>query len=125
MSISNGAEHYFLPLPDQLQIDEGVIRSVLYDHTGGNMNQARLKSLLARSIDPSSVESHGRYTNPRTWGVYHVKCLPEGKRFHFGNHPIRQKELIRQYGEAPLVGLYKARIDAKEAAYILNGRDTH
>jgi hypothetical protein len=88
---------------------------------GDDMNQARLKSLLAKSIDPSSVEPDGRYTNPRTWGVYQVKCLPEGKRFHFGNHPIRQQELIRQYGKAQFVGLYKAQIDAKETAYLLNG----
>lgn len=72
-----------------------------------------------KTIDPSSVKSDGRYTTPRTWGVYKV---PEGRRFRFGNHPVRQQELIRQFGEAQLVGnLYKERIDAKEAAYILNG----
>lgn len=85
------------------------------------MSQAYLKSLLAKSINPSSVKSDGRYTRPRTWGVYQVKCLPEGNRFHFGNHPVRGKELIRQYGEAQRVGLYEVRIDAKEAAYLLNG----
>lgn len=75
-----------------------------------------------KSIDPSSVISDGRYTNPRTWGVYQVDVPLEGTRFRFGNHPVRQQELIRQYGEARLVGkLYKARIDAKEAAYRLNG----
>jgi hypothetical protein len=86
------------------------------------MSQAR------KSIDPSSVKSDGRYTSPRTWGVYQVECLPEGKRFRFGNHPVRQQELIRQYGEAQRVGrLYEARIDAKEAAYRLNGgrRNAH
>lgn len=85
------------------------------------MSQARLKSLLAKSIDPSSVKSDGRYTSPKTWGVYQVKRLPKGKRFRFGNHPVRQQELIRQYGGVQLVELYKARIDAKEAAYLLNG----
>ena len=73
----------------------------------------------------SSVEPNGRYTNPRTWGVYQVVRLIKGNRgkeFHFGNHPARQQELVRQYdGEAPLVSLYAARIDAKEVAYLLNG----
>jgi len=81
------------------------------------MSQAR------KSIDPSSVRSDGRYTIPRTWGVYQVERLLEGKRFRFGNHPVRQQELIRQYGEAKLVGgLYEARIDAEEAANLLNER---
>ena len=80
------------------------------------MSQAR------KSVDPSSVKSNGRYTSPRTWGVYKVERLLESKRFRFGNHPVRQQELIRQYGEVQLVGgLYEARIDAKEAAYLLNG----
>jgi hypothetical protein len=82
----------------------------------GNVSQTR------KSIDPLPVKSDGRYTSPRTWGVYKVERLLEGKRFHFGNHPIRQQELIRQYGEAQLVGgLYEERINAKEAAFLLNG----
>jgi hypothetical protein len=82
------------------------------------------KSLIAKSIEPSSVRPDGRYTNPRTWGVYQVVRIIEGNRgkeFHFGNHPVRQQELIRQYGDAQLVRLYEARIDAKEVAYLLNG----
>jgi hypothetical protein len=62
------------------------------------------------------------FTSPKTWGVYEVECLLEGKRFRFGNHPVRQRELSRQYGEARPVGkLYEVRIHAKEAADLLNG----
>jgi len=89
------------------------------------MSSAHLKSLLAKSVDPSSVKLDGQYTNPKTWGVYEVERLLDGKRgkgFHFGNHPIRQQELIRQFGEAKLVALYEARIDAEEVAYLMNGR---
>jgi len=89
------------------------------------MSEAHLKSLLAKSIDLSSLKPDGQYTNPKTWGVYEVERLLDGKRgkgFHFGNHPIRQQELIRQFGEAQLVALYGARIDAEEVAYLLNGR---
>jgi len=86
--------------------------------------QVRLKSLLAKSIELSSIRPDGRYTNPRTWGVYQVERLLDGNRvkdFHFGNHPVRQQELIRQYGEAQLVYLYEARIDAEAVADLLNG----
>lgn len=85
------------------------------------MSQADLKSLLEKCINPSSVKLDGRYTSPKTWGVYIVERLLDGKRgkfFHFGNHPVRQQELIRQFGKAQLVGLYSARINAKEAAYL-------
>ncbi len=51
-----------------------------------------------------------------------MASLNKGQRFRFGNHPIRQKELIREYGsKVQLVGeLYLKRNDAKEAASILN-----
>jgi hypothetical protein len=72
-------------------------------------------------LNPSSVKSDGRYTSPRTWGVYEVRRLLKDKRFRFGNHPVRQRELIHEYGVTDLVGwLYKARKDAKEAADHLN-----
>lgn len=88
------------------------------------MSEARLKSLLGKSIDPSLVKPDGLYTNPKTWGVYQVERLLDGKRgkgFHFGNHPIRQQELIRQFGEAQTIGIFEARIDAEEVAYLMNG----
>lgn len=89
------------------------------------LSEAHLKSLLAKSINASSVNPDGNYTNPRTWGVYQVERLLDGKRgkgFHFGNHPIRQQELIRQFGEAQVIALYGKRIDAEEVAYLMNGR---
>ena len=88
------------------------------------MSEARLKSLLAKCIDPSSVNPDGQYTNPKTWGVYQVERLLDGKRgkgFHFGNHPIRQQELTRQFGEAQTIGIFETRIDAEEVAYLMNG----
>ena len=52
------------------------------------------KSLLAKSIEPSSVEPNGRYTNPRTWGVYSkasmarnftLATIPCGNKNSFGS----------------------------------------
>lgn len=88
------------------------------------MSEARLKSLLAKSINPSALKPDGQYTSPKTWGVYEVERLLDGNRgkgFHFGNHPIRQQELIRQFGEAQAIALFEKRIDAEEVAYLLNG----
>lgn len=88
------------------------------------MNKMRLKTLLEKSIEPSAVKLEGKYTNPKTWGVYQVLRLVDGRGcngFHIGNHPVRQQELIRQHGEAQLISLHDLRGDAKEVAYILNG----
>jgi hypothetical protein len=88
------------------------------------MSEARLKSLLAKSLDPATLKPDGNYTSPRSWGVYEVERLLDGKRgkaFHFGNHPVRQHELVRQYGDAQMVALYDRRIDAEEVAFLLNG----
>lgn len=89
------------------------------------MHQARTKELLGKAIEQSAVKPDGPYTGPKTWGVYEVERLREGKRgkgFHFGNHPVRHTELVRQFGEAQLVALFEARIDAEELAYLLNGK---
>ncbi len=88
------------------------------------MSEARLKSLLAKSVDPSTLKPDGNYTSPRSWGVYEVERLLDGKRgkaFHFGNHPVRQHELVRQFGEAQMVAVFDRRIDAEEVAFLLNG----
>jgi hypothetical protein len=91
---------------------------------GDSPCQVRLKLLLAKSIEPLSVRPAGRYTDPRTWGVYQVERLLDGERvkpFHFGNHPVRQQELIRQYGDAQLLYLYDTPNDAEAVADLLNG----
>lgn len=70
-------------------------------------------------IDPHNPN----YTIPRTWGVYHL--LGDGgkintKVFRFGNHPIRLKELEREFGTCKTVALYSERSLAKERADLEN-----
>jgi len=92
------------------------------------MNQVRTKQLLASAVEPSSVEPDGSYTNPKTWGVYQVEQFRAGKRghgFHMGNHPVRHQELVREFGEAKLVALFEARVDAEELKYLLNSGRGH
>jgi hypothetical protein len=73
------------------------------------------------SISARSVRPHGIYTTPRTYGVYEVPGSDaSGRSFRFGNHPIRQRELVRDYGRATLVELFTERALAVELARLLN-----
>ena len=84
------------------------------------MNDARKKELMALSIGPSAVSVEGNYTNPRTYGVYRIHRTVRGSRqFRFGNHPVRELELIRD-GNVSLVALFTDRSHAKELTFLLN-----
>jgi hypothetical protein len=83
----------------------------------------RTQALLAKAVDPATLPTDGRYTTPRTWGVYQVARFSRGKRtqFHYiGNHPVRHMELVREYGSADLVALFTDRAEAEELQYRLN-----
>ena len=79
------------------------------------MTATRIQELEARAVPPQSIQIRGRYTNPRTWGVY--RC---GSTFHKGNHPIRQKELDRKFGAAELHLLFGTDAEANELKQLLN-----
>ena len=86
------------------------------------MNNSRLKELQARAVSPTTLKVEGNYTAPRTWGVYKVEAFKNGQRgadYHLGNHPVRQRELEREYGVAELVLLFTSRTDAEELKYLL------
>lgn len=71
----------------------------------------------ARAVPPQSLQFRGRYTSPRTWGVY--RC---GSAFHSGNHPVRQKELGREFRAVELLLLFSTKTEANEVKRLLNGR---
>ena len=83
------------------------------------MTNPQTSELLAKSIEPSSVVVTGQYTNPRTWGVYEVPAKST-TRFRFGNHPVRQQELVREFGTAKLIGLFESRSIARQLSALLN-----
>lgn len=56
----------------------------------------------------------GNYTEPGTWGVYRVAHGRGSPTYHLGNHPVRQRELEREFGNAELVELYLDRQSALE-----------
>ncbi len=80
------------------------------------------EALLARAVEPHTLRADGRYTVPRSFGVYEIPRPAAGvARFHFGNHPVRQRELAREHGDGMLVALYQERDDAEHLCRVLNG----
>jgi hypothetical protein len=86
------------------------------------MTAQRIAQLLDKSVDPSTVTVVGNFTKPRTWGVYKVPLGgQEQAYFHYmGNHPVREAELRRMFGEVYLVVLFTERGDARELQLLLN-----
>ena len=82
------------------------------------MDASRIKELFSETIKLDSVQIVGRYTEPRTYGVYDVKG--SGVRYRYGNHPIRMEELTRECGNVSLVALFVERGDAHELTLLLN-----
>ena len=79
--------------------------------------------LLFKSISENSVlidSNNKNYTNPRTFGVFEVTATNNSKRFRFGNHPVRENELIREFGSVKKHGLFLHREDAKALSDYLN-----
>ena len=87
------------------------------------MNNSRISALIALSISPSQVRPDGTLTRPRSFGVYRLTgAAHQGRLYRFGNHPIRQHELVNQYGSATLESLFFERKLAEELASLLNHR---
>jgi hypothetical protein len=85
------------------------------------MIASRESELRALAISESSVRPDGTLTTPLSFGVYRVSRNARGTRpFRFGNHPIRQLELIREFGAAQLEALFSKRVLASELANLLN-----
>ena len=59
-------------------------------------------------------------TIPRTYGVWDIGSGSSGRRYRYGNNPVRGTELARDYGRAKLVALYRTRAAAKLQADSLN-----
>ncbi|OTG81639.1 hypothetical protein [Acinetobacter sp. ANC 4648] len=81
-----------------------------------------IKILINKSIGFDQVKADGMYTLPKTYGVYQLPLsITNTKRYRFGNHPIRLKELIAEFGscEHYQVSLFLDREDAKNLARLM------
>jgi hypothetical protein len=85
------------------------------------MSGNRLNELLSQAVTSTSIQVVGIYTNPRTFGVYKLNGSSAiGRKYRFGNHPVRETELTREYGFAKVVALFMEREQARELASLLN-----
>ncbi len=78
---------------------------------------------LSKSISEDSIRidtENKNYTVPSSFGVYEVPSTTNGKRYRFGNHPVRENELIREFENVKRIGLFFNREDAKNLADLLN-----
>lgn len=81
------------------------------------------EQLLSKSVTEKSVRidvEHKNHTIPRSFGVYEILLATNAKRYRFGNYPVRENELIREFGNIKRVGLFLDRKDAKVLADFLN-----
>lgn len=79
--------------------------------------------LLSKAISENDLRidiKNKNYTIPRSYGVYEISLTSNAERFRFGNHPIREFELIREFKNIKRIGLFLDREDAKLLAHYLN-----
>jgi hypothetical protein len=79
--------------------------------------------LLSKSIAEKTIQidpNNKNYTSPRTYGVYEILETTDAKRFRFGNHPVREKEVTREFESVKRVAIFLEREDAKALADFLN-----
>jgi len=81
------------------------------------------ENLLSKSISETAVRidtENKNYTIPRSYGIYEISLVTNARRFRFGNHPIREIELIREFENIKRIGLFLDREDAKALTDFLN-----
>lgn len=81
------------------------------------------KKLLSKSVSDECVRIDSKnksYTIPRTYGIYEILRTSDTKKFRFGNHPVRENELKREFEFVQRIGLFFDREEAKVFAVILN-----
>ncbi len=87
------------------------------------MKKLSIEALQAEAVSPSCVQLDGTLTIPRSYGVYELTdSVGSTRRFRFGNHPIRMRELEAEFMKCTLKFLFLTREAAVATAFILNGR---
>ena len=75
------------------------------------------------STSPAQVKPHPsnkNWTQPKTWGVWELPRGANGRKYRYGNYPIRGIELKNESSKVSLVALYLSRESAKDHAKELN-----
>lgn len=82
-----------------------------------------MEKILDHAISLAQVKTDGIYTIPRSYGMYVLPNQQCGSRqYRFGNHPIRQQELIHEFGNCELYQnvVFLQREHAQSLAKLLN-----
>jgi len=91
----------------------------------GRFSLTLKEQLMTKSVNPKHYPTdpqHPSWTTPKTWGTY---SLPDQfvsgrkRKYRYGNHPVRLKELKRDYDSVDLIALFENRDDAKLLADLL------
>ncbi|GAA3952558.1 hypothetical protein [Allohahella marinimesophila] len=103
---------------DAARCSQKAVARRLTSHSAKEVVQDMNVKLGSEEIDPRTVRpdpSNANWTTPRTYGVYAV-TRDGAADIRFGNHPVRQRELEREFGAATLIALYNDRELAKARA---------
>jgi len=74
-------------------------------------------------IEPSQLRPHpsnNNWTQPKSYGVWELPHGASGKKYRYGNNPIRGIELENEFGRVSLIALYTNRDAAKAHSDELN-----
>jgi hypothetical protein len=79
------------------------------------------QALEQKAISCNDIAYEGRLTFPKSYGVYQIlNTANVDKVFRYGNHPVRQFELQREFGDCRLVYLFLEREYAFRMQKLLN-----
>ena len=83
-----------------------------------------IEELLSKAVDQAALLADGQLTSPRSWGVYelHMTRGASVPRDRLGNHPVRLRELEREFGLVRTVAVFTSRTTAEEVQRLLNER---
>ena len=83
-----------------------------------------IEELLSKAVDQAGLLADGQLTSPRSWGVYelHMTRGASVPRDRLGNHPVRLRELEREFGLVRTVAVFTSRTTAEEVQRLLNER---
>lgn len=79
--------------------------------------------MASQQVSKSELRAHPsnpNWTMPKSWGVWELPAEALGKRFRYGNFPVRGIELEREFGQVKRLALYTSRVAAKTHALELN-----
>ena len=82
-----------------------------------------IDDIVRRAVSPATLRVVGTLTNPRSYGVYRLPAdCGATRRYRFGNHPVRMRELENQFESCTIEYLFLSRADAMAIAVALNVR---